>query len=334
MGEPQPAESAPTPASPTGGDRSTHFVFASKPFQVKGCHFAMAPDSGNPTFFVPLGAINGAVDLPSLRAEFGIQDESPDGKLLALIEKSLHYVKEIRPGDSIPREILDGTASWTVEDRHRLIAKSRLMVVVAAWISRTEAPISDLSALLKLAEDPETKQRVQEAFGEIATRLGMGPERKQEVVDRIDACAREITYIEALRDRFQAILRIAANITHLLSAYRNDRVFVEQLKRVQVLLRPPLADFKLIFDQVDAKVTDILGALKQFDRLVAAIRETRDDLHYGFMAWDKTIEEWQTQKLEPSPELEAVINHTYRFVAQKYPQNSAWKLKGQSTVRG
>ena len=61
-----------------------------------------------------------------LRREFDLGDESNDAKLLDSVAKSLKYVKQIRPNDLIPQEILDGTASWSVEDRHRAVARDRL----------------------------------------------------------------------------------------------------------------------------------------------------------------------------------------------------------------
>src|SRR5262249_30029122 len=153
-------------AAPGGGstDRSTHFVFDAKVFRLERAYFSLT-HANEPIFHVLLGAINAALPLPTLRAEFNIDPDSSDGKLLDIVEKSLRYVKEIRPNDSIPRELLDGSASWTVEERHRIIAQSRLVVQLSSWLTGEEMIISDVTQLEQIAEDPGTKQRVQKAVG-------------------------------------------------------------------------------------------------------------------------------------------------------------------------
>jgi hypothetical protein len=107
-------------------DRSTHFMFDHKVFTLKGARFALTEDGSTPAFHVELGALVASLPLSTLRTEFSIDRDAGDGVLLAIVEKSLRFVKEIRPGDSIPRELLDGSASWSVESRHRLRAKAHL----------------------------------------------------------------------------------------------------------------------------------------------------------------------------------------------------------------
>src|SRR5688500_12812168 len=95
-------------------DRSRTFAFEHKLFAVPGGYFAPVKDTLEPAFHLPLGDLQGAVTLPTLRAEFAIAKESKDGQLLDIVERSLRFVKEIRPNDSIPHELLDGSASWAV----------------------------------------------------------------------------------------------------------------------------------------------------------------------------------------------------------------------------
>jgi hypothetical protein len=72
---------------------STHFIFEHKVFGVEGCYFSL----------MPLGDEMAAVAMESLRQEFGIADDSGDGQLLDIVAKSLKYVREIRPNDSVPQ---------------------------------------------------------------------------------------------------------------------------------------------------------------------------------------------------------------------------------------
>jgi hypothetical protein len=308
------------------GDRSTHFMFEHKVFQVKGARFSMTADGTEPAFFVTLGDLRAAIRLPALRNEFGIDPDSSDGKLLAIIERSLRYVKEIRAGDSIPRELLDGSASWSVEERHRSLAKARLSVQLASWITGEESTITDAAMLQQLVEDPETKARMQKAMTEIAEKLGLGADRRQEVVDLIDDLARELAYIEALRDRYGLVRMIVGKVNLLSRLYRADRGMVQDLSRIRSLMLRPTEEFENIFGQVDAMTCEILTVLRKFDAQVQFIRQMRDDLHTRLMTWDPIIEQWQMLDAVGGAGAELAIKDLYRFVARHFPQQQNWRV--------
>jgi hypothetical protein len=132
-----------------------------------------------------VGDLEASIPLDSLSNEFGIESDSDDGKLLEVVIKSLRFVKDSRPGDTIPREILDGTASWSVEDRHREIAHNRLMAQIAFWLTGDEDVITDHSELQDIVNRPDMKDRINKGVEGIAERLGMGKGRRQEVIDLI-----------------------------------------------------------------------------------------------------------------------------------------------------
>src|ERR1700761_5052303 len=102
------------------GDRSTHFLFKHRVFSLKGACFATTDDGTRQAFHVDLGTLIASLPIQAIRDEFQIAIHYEDELPLAIVEKSRLFVKETRPGDSIPREILDGTASWSVEGRHRI----------------------------------------------------------------------------------------------------------------------------------------------------------------------------------------------------------------------
>ena len=103
------------------------------------------------------------------------------------------------------------------------------------------------------AQDPATKQRVQNAVGEIAERLGIGRDQKQLVMDKIDQFAREFSYIEALRERCAAIKRINETMVRLMKIYRADKSVTEDIVRILQLLREPSAEFDTTFAFIDAQ---------------------------------------------------------------------------------
>jgi hypothetical protein len=308
-----------------GAPRSTHFRFEHKVFDVKGARFALTPDTQEAALHVLLGDLQVAIVLPTLRQEFGIRPDSNDGELLGVVERSLRFVKEIRPNDSIPREILDGSASWQVDERHRMIAKGRLCLQISSWLSGEEAVVVDVAALEQLVEDPATKRRVEEAFGEIAEKIGIGRERKSEVVDRIDDLARELAYIEALRERYGAVRTIVDKLNQLVRAYRGDRTVTQEISRVRTLLLRPQDEFDTLFAQCDAMTGEIVAVLKKFEAQVEFVRDMRDELHTKLMKWDDVIEVWKPVEPARGERTEFAIKEIYRFAARNYPQRQDWR---------
>ncbi|CAK0773131.1 hypothetical protein WCLP8_4980003 [uncultured Gammaproteobacteria bacterium] len=245
--------------------------------------------------------------------------------MLRIVESSLKFVKVIRPGESIPRELLDGSASWSVEDRHRAIARGRLAFQITSWITGNEIVISDLAQLEQIVEDPKTKERVLEAFAVLAERLGLPPERKQEVADRIDAFGHELSYIEALRERYGMVKNILAKIGDLQRIYRSDRSVVEEIVQMRKLFAKPIAQFENVFLQVDGQTGEILALLKKYDAQVGFTRKMRDNLHTTLMDWDDMITKWEALEVGRSGEAESLLKATYRFLAQRFLNTTVWK---------
>lgn len=318
--DPQPAP------TPTAADCSTHFLFTHKLFAVKGASFGMSPATDEPVLNVTMGELKAALTLPTLAREFELTPETDDGRLLEIVAKSLRFVKEIHPGDSIPRELLDGTSSWTVEPHHRAIARARLSINLAAWVSGEDARAIEPHMLQKAAETPETKARVNEALGELADKLGHGRGNTQRVVEDIDVLARELAYIEALRERYGKIKMIERKVTEAAKLYRRERSIVEDVQRIQVLLRPPLSEFPGIFEMVDTQTAEVIALLRQIKQQISFIRSMRDDLHVRFMRWEEMIQLWDPIPAERGDAIEAALRTTYRFLAHHFPQRSEWTL--------
>jgi len=325
----QPVPSAPEAggAAPRAPVPATHFTFQHKVFSVAGSYFAMADDAQAPTFFVPLGDVQGVLSMPQLVSGFDIKPDSSDASLLKVVERGLRFVKRIQPGDSIPSELLDGSASWSVDDKHRMIAESKLKVQLASWLAGKETEVRDLAELLKIANDPVIRDRIQDAAAELAEKIGIGRARKAEVLERIDRLARELSYIEALRDRFASIKMVGMKLVQFGSAYGPERGFAQEIARVIQLMRKPLGEYEALFRGIDAKTSGILNIMRGYDALIPAVRETRDDLHKRFMIWDELVPKWQDQVVELGGNAEALIRATYRLVVRHFPQGTDWSLQ-------
>jgi hypothetical protein len=326
---PEAQKAAGSAAGPASDDRSQAFTFEHKVFSMTGGYFAYVKNTKEAAFHLPLGDLKGAIALPTLRVEFDLTPETNDGKLLDIVDKALRYVKEIRPNDSIPHELLDGTASWTVEEKHTTIARNRLTVQLVSWLTGGDTAMVDLTQLEQISDDPKTKARVQEAFTKAAEKLGIGADRKQEVVDMIEKLARELSYIEALRDRYCKVQYINAQLIMLSKIYKREPGIRNEIFRMQVLIRAPVADFDSMFTQADAQTGEILAVLRNIGPQTKFIREMRDELHNRLMLWDEMINPWSAITVEQSTDMESLLKDTYRFLARNFAVSNDWPLAGR-----
>jgi len=314
-------------AAPRVPEPPTHFAFEHRVFSIKGAWFGLSSATGEPCFHVLLGESPASVPIDKMAVTFEIGKSTSDIGLLDIVKRSLRFVREIRPGDSIPTEILDGTASWKVEPHHREVASARVSMQLVSWLSGKELQTIDAGELEAMASLSETKKKVQEAFTALAEKLGIGD--KQEVVGRIEDLARELSYIEALREQFAKIQKLFSAMTTLTAVYRSERSFVDDIQRVRILLKKPVEDLSSIFDQIDANTGEILSVMKKFDSQVRYIRENRDELHCRMMKWDGVLQEWKGVVPERSGQVESLIKITYRFAARYFPQVTTWSLQSR-----
>lgn len=310
--------------APKAAEGSRLFAFQHAVFAIKGSYFRIGADGTTALYYVSLGDTHAAIPTDQLSRSFDIPAASDDARLIGVAAQGLRFVHEIRPGDSIPSELLDGSASWSVTGRHVEAARARFAMQLISWLNGQPMQTLDGHAFADVLDDPATRLRVQEAFAAIAQRLGLGADRKQEVVDKIDELTREFSYIEALRSRGFRVRKIGANLKSLANAYRRERALHEEIGRALSLISPPIQKLASLFDQVDANTEDLVALLKKFDETVAYVRRMRDELHQKLMKWDDLAEAWKDASTERSPGNERLIRQTYRFVARYFPQTSDW----------
>jgi hypothetical protein len=176
-----------------------------------------------------------------------------------------------------------------------------------------------------LAANPEVVSRVQAAVAEIVQKVGLQPHEKHVIVDRIEAFARELSYVEAIRERFDAARGINQKIARLFALYKADRFVGDNLTRVAALMTGPLAAFETLFGNVDAAVADVVGICRTFDERVAQLRAMRDDLFELYLMWEPILSHWQEQEIVKAKGTEESIRQLFQFLARHYPQSSTWK---------
>ena len=305
-------------------DPSTHFLFQHRIFKLPDARFEVSGRDRSPVLRVKLGELDAVIPIDDVASEFGIKPDAPDGQLLVQVAQGLRFVRDIRPGDSIPSELLDGTASWRVEDHHREIAKNRLMMQVATWLGGSESVVLDLSELRRLSVDTAIQDKIRDGINRIAETLGLGACRRDEVLDMIDRFARELSYIEALRDRYSLAGSIGEKLMRVEKLYRNERQFHEEVRRTHILFRPAVRGFSGLFYQADAQTGEIVAVLKSYDSMVKFIREVRDELHQRLIVWDTIIPAWNINLTRRHDDIREAVRATYLFVAFHFPQTHDW----------
>jgi hypothetical protein len=280
------------PPIPAG---STLFEFSHALFGAPEARFVLGTD-GRPCMGMKLGSLDALVPLSSLVKEFNL-DGTPDALLLQTVIAGLKYVRVIRPGDSIPRELLDGTASWRVDDEHVEIAQGRVTLQLNGWLNGQERLVVDPIEILQLVEDPAVIARVKAGYPRVAEQLGLAGEK--EVCARLDKLTREW-------------------------AYRKDKTLDEELIRVSNLLLKPIDLFTKAFADVDGNCGEIISVLRNLDASILFIRESRDALHARLLSWDEILKRWQDVTPEISVANEGVIKELYRFLAQNYLTTKSW----------
>lgn len=308
---------------PRKPDLARRFVFAHKVFATPGAVFKLDEQNGEPVLAIDLGDLKATLGLETLRRGFAIAPDSADGRLLEAVARGLRFVRRIRPGDAIPAELLDGSASWTVEPRHVAISKGRIAAGLLAWIGQ-DAKTGRAVEFAALAEDPAFKPELQIAFDKLATRLGFSEDRRTDAIDMADLLAEELAFVEALRERVALARNLVETLKRLRVPYKRDRGVLGQIDGAVRLLERPVVAYENRLVLVDGRIGEVAEAILQLHHLIDFIRETRDHLHTDTMRWDGLLAAWYREEPESSAAQQRKIAATYRFAARYFPASSEW----------
>jgi len=315
----------PAPLPPPHGAEGERVTFEHVFFhKVDDIHFRLDQATQQPMAVVTLGDEQVSLPLEGVRKEFGIPSDSTDGLMLSLLAKGLKFVKALRIGDPVPREVLTGDASWEPKDKHRQIAYHRLSIQVLGWLSGDEHVITNPEELMQVAGDPTFRRRVNDAFGEAAHALSL--ESKDQVTDLLRDLSDDLAYIEALRDEFNAMKRVLLKAQALRRIYASEHSMLATANSMLRLFNLAVEDFARTFETVDAQTGEIMAALRNLDTVKSYLHKHRDDLRVRLVVWEDLLIAWLDHSMKPGRSLEDLMGATYRFLAPRYMPVDEWVM--------
>ena len=294
------------------------------------CLFRLREDDDTPVMALCLGDSEVTLAFPGICREFGLAEDSHDGRMLDKVGKGLRYVSVLRVGDPLPAEMVTGAASWEASDRHRKLARDRLTMQLVSWLTGDEFVLTDADQLTQIVDDPSTRDKVNQAFAEAADALGWPREERERVVDLVESLAAELAYVEALRQAHGQIQAMRDRFLLLRRRCGKDTKILDSLTAIIRMTLPACREFDQAFDNLDAQTGEIMAVLKNVDAHIGHIREGRDDLHRQIAPWQPFVQHWAEASMRPSRELETLVGDTYRFLARRYPQEKTWNLVTRS----
>ncbi len=290
--------------------------------------FRPAEADGAPVMIFPLGGSTAAIPLRSLQQEFGINSDSPDGRMLGLVVQALDFVAELRPGDPLPMEVLGGGASWQPGAQHQRVAEERLRLQLVGAFSVVPGPSwasMDPQAVLQAAAEPGMDARLQSATTEAAAVLDLS--NAAAVARLVAVAAHELGFIEALRDRLlRRVGAMLARVDALGGSLGCNSGGVELLSRVRRLAAIAYDRMRARFAELEACTARVIEVLRDLDGWRRVVRLHRDWLYGSLRAWEGILVAWEGGGTAWSQDTWGLLRRTYRFLAPRFMPVQEWQL--------
>ena len=286
--------------------------------------FRLSEGTRVPSMVVQIESHDAVLPLQSLAREFKIEPESGDGQMLKLIELALDFVVALRIGDTLPSEVSGGEASWKPTEQDRRIAASKVAYnLVRCAFVRMGQPVPPGVSSNPGWEESAASQAVLRQAVDGAVTLLHGPEAA-EVIARISAITEEMACIETMR---RTLMKGITKPQEKLIRLQMTDVPVsrrETVKQVQSLTKRGLKEITQRFDDVEAKLDDMLGMLREIDSAVAWLRRQRDWLFRTNHAWEPVFNDWGNAPNNFDDFYWKVVERSYSFLAPRFMSYQEW----------
>ncbi|MGF1463611.1 MAG: hypothetical protein ACFB2Z_10670 [Maricaulaceae bacterium] len=302
---------------------STVFNFKAKVFKAPDAAFRWDDRRGEACLHVSLGDVTARISLAQIRREFKIATGSPDWHLLSMVDPALKFVSEVRPGDTIPKELLTGEASWTVAPEHPMIARGRLYAAVCMHALGEPTAMPHVGDLVDFTESKLVRKRGDEAFGRLALEAGL--EDAGQARQTVETIARDFAYLEALRDCFNRIFNLAVKFDAERRRAGQDRTKREEYERILALARDAGKPPREAFKRAEALLADPAQLVNDSEGAISLIRRLRDALHIDSKRWVDIETAWERGDTRNSDREESLRRTTYQFLAKNFLDSAHWR---------
>jgi hypothetical protein len=297
--------------------------------------FRLSEGTRIPSMVVQLDSQEAVLPLQSVAREFRVDPTSADGQMLNLIEQALEFVVSLKLGDKLPSELNGGAASWEPTEQDRRVAASRVRHNLLRSVFARLGKRVTATGTPGWEEQPNNRDLLQEAITAAVAQLDGTDE--DEIIARIASISEEMAYIEAMR---RPLTRGIGNIREKLLKISLGEVAISQqetFKQVQSLARLGIKEIMSRFDDVDVRLDDFLGVLRDIPVAIAGLRRQRDWLFRTNRAWTAVFADWDAAPKHFNEFLLRVVERTYVFLAPRFMSFQEWtslesKMK-KSTLR-
>lgn len=298
-----------------------HRFFTSFP----DAHFRLDENEGVPVYSFGLGAQKVALTFAGIKREFAIREYGHDAVMLNTVERSLQFVSLLGIGDPIPPEILTGDASWEPSRLHKDAARKRIGADLAAWQMEQSVALNDPVKLERFVAANVDDVAVGNALARISSELGA--EAGDDAVSGImDAAVEELSYIEALRERYLAVCRVGARLKKVRRDFAHHASIIDDVDPVARLISIPIHALGLNLAEVDARLSNIVSLFKNFDFHRRAMREIRDEMFARLNPWDEIASDWERLPGNISDPyiLSPLLRDLYKYLAPRFMPADTW----------
>jgi hypothetical protein len=284
--------------------------------------FRLSEGTRVPSMVVLLDSQEAVLPLQSVAREFRVDPASPDGQMLTLIEQALEFVVSIKLGDKLPSELNGGEASWEPNGQDRRVAASRVRYNLVRSVFARLGKRPPIKPTPGWEEDPKNQDWLRQAITSAAEQLDSMAEA--EVTTRTASISEEMAYIEAMR---RPLTRGVTNMREKLLHISTGDVPISQqetFKQVQSLARLGIKEVMNRFDEVDVRLDDFLGVLRDMQVAIAGLRRQRDWLFRTNRAWTAVFTDWEAAPKHFDEFLLKVVERTYLFLAPRFMTFQEW----------
>lgn len=291
-------------------------------------YFRLDQTDRRPVYVINLGEQTGVVSLQSIRQDLLVADDGADLAMLDAVGEALKFVNTLRLGEALPSEVVNGQASWKPEAHHLKTANRRIVAALVKWSEGWEGPITELYDLRQFLSHHVDRRKITQALQRLSAAVdGDGEVRIQPVLMEL---ARELSYIEALREKITRVSRIGRILEDIRRAGGRQANDMHEVAAVLRLFSHMVRTFDDMLSTVDEQILDILAAVSAHETVGKNIRDIRNELRSQLIPWEEPLVQWEDVS-EKEVNLAAVaskVSDLYRMLAPLYSPVDEWVRTG------